>query len=80
VVRGVSVGARLADEVDDMVAALRSEDGVAEDRSGSARIGFGSSSGGEDLVMSATASYGASRWLRRGCAQDYGGGCVKKDG
>jgi hypothetical protein len=80
VVRGVSVGARLADEDDDMVAALRSEDGVAEDRSGSARIVFGSCSSGDDLVMSATASCGASRCLWSGCALDYGGGCATKDG
>ena len=65
-VRGVSVGARLADEDDDMVAALRSEDGVAEDKSGSARIVFGSSANGDDLVMSATASSGASQCLWTG--------------
>jgi hypothetical protein len=72
VVRGVRVGARLADEDDDMVA-LRSEEGVAEDRSGSARVEFGSCSSDDDLVMSAAASCGASRWLWRGCAKGYGG-------
>jgi hypothetical protein len=80
VVKGVRVGARLADEDDDMVTALRSEDGVAEDKSGSARIVFGSCASGDDLVvMSATAS-GASQSLGTGCALNYGAGYVKKGG
>jgi hypothetical protein len=56
VVKGVRVGARLADEEEDMVTALRSEEGVAEDKSGSAPIEFGGGASGDDLVISATAS------------------------
>lgn len=79
-VRGVRVGARFADDEDDMVTALRSEDGVAEDKSGSARIEFGSSANGDDLVMSATASSGASQCLWTGCALNIGGYAKTVDG
>ena len=79
VVKGVRVGARLADEDDDMVTALRSDDGVAEDKSGSARTEFGSCASGDDLVMSATASR-ASQCLCTGRALDYGAGCEGEGG
>ena len=81
VVKGVRVGARLAEEEEDMVTALKSEDGVAEDKSGSAGIDFGSGASGDEVVISATARGEAQG---NGCGQarasNYGGGGQGKKG